>query len=854
MKSIFVRTLSVCAFAACFFAAGNPASAYFLISTDTVWRLNDSPKVTTEKILIPHGRKLTIEPGVVVKFNSPYQYERSIENNGILEAIGTPDMPIIFTSIHDDAAGGDTNNNGTSTSPQSGDWLSLTSNQGSYPDWASMRLNNVIVRYGGNANRNVIVNNFSTVEIKNSVITRNKLGLLNNYGSYIITNSSIYDNDRINNIEYSLENIGGIIVSAQNNWWGTPEGPCPWRLFVDSAVPDWRVTLPEACGSRPVIDSRVLYSPWLTKPPEPEADKLNPVIIIPGLLGSWPDMEGKKLILDPIIHTYDDLWQALTAAGYSPGVSLFAFPYEWRRSNVVSAQLLKQKIIDAKAACVPSEILDCSKVDLIGHSMGGLVARQYIASADYGDDVDQMIFIATPQKGAPKAYAAWEGGYWGDTIEDKFLKMILTLEAGKKTSQYSDLGLVTYLHDYNIDSVKELLPIYPYIYDENLGQVRYYPDNYPINPFLENLNSEDNLEKLKTKVKVTNIIGNGGADTITGFNIVDSSKPLPLWENGMPKDFYSSKSGILTGSGDGTVPAVSNSSFLGMAPIIVNQDHGNAVSYAQRQVIKDLTGSEPAAEIHNFRLLPNLLMVSLRCPADIQVIAPDGKRLGRDSASSSTLAEIPGGYYYYSDDSLMPEFAIIPNPQDGEYQIKVVGTDNGGSYVVDVDYITNASSTAVSYSGVILAGQEQFLKLDFDPANGPTEEIRAGVTIQTAIDDVSLLYGRGLLTDKNAKKKLIQQYNLIRLKVEISDKLADLALKAVKKLDDNTKLKSPAKEKLIAVAKGALDKLLLNKQRQISEEFADMEKYLQKLLTSGVLKQLGYDIIKSNNDYLTSNL
>jgi len=50
----------------------------------------------------------------------------------------------------------------------------------------------------------------------------------------------------------------------------------------------------------------------------------------------------------------------------------------------------------------------CSKVDIVAHSMGGLVTRRYIESADFGsdyydNDVNNLIMIATPNEGVPQA-------------------------------------------------------------------------------------------------------------------------------------------------------------------------------------------------------------------------------------------------------------------------------------------------------------------------------------------------------------------------------------------------------------------------------------------------------------------
>ncbi|MEK9166314.1 MAG: hypothetical protein AAB846_01105, partial [Patescibacteria group bacterium] len=143
--------------------------------------------------------------------------------------------------------------------------------------------------------------------------------------------------------------------------------------------------------------------------PEPHA--FDPVIIIPGILGS-SDKNG-VWVLDPISHTYDNLVNTLAANGYTLGINLFVMPYDWRQSNVLTALQLRDQINGVQEVC------RCEKVDLVAHSMGGLVARQYIQSDKYENDVDQLIFLGTPHLGAPKAYLMWEGGENDFKLQDQ---------------------------------------------------------------------------------------------------------------------------------------------------------------------------------------------------------------------------------------------------------------------------------------------------------------------------------------------------------------------------------------------------------------------------------------------------
>ena len=109
------------------------------ISQDTIW-YSGVVYVVTCDLTVQEGVTLTVLPEAVVKLSPGV----SLVARGRLLSQGTEADPVIFTSLADDAHGGDTNGDGDATIPQAGDWESIIVN-------GTASLNHTEIYYGGPA-------------------------------------------------------------------------------------------------------------------------------------------------------------------------------------------------------------------------------------------------------------------------------------------------------------------------------------------------------------------------------------------------------------------------------------------------------------------------------------------------------------------------------------------------------------------------------------------------------------------------------------------------------------------------------------------------------------------------------
>lgn len=174
--------------------------------------------------------------------------------------------------------------------------------------------------------------------------------------------------------------------------------------------------------------------------PVQAADDRTPTVLIPGILGSklcdgdtvvWGALSslsnfqkldalseyGKKLkpcgilkkieILGPFWATdgYNSLLNQLSDLGYQDGKDLLVFDYDWRRSNFVTAKLLKDAIDN-------NPNFRGRRFQIVAHSMGGLVARILLQNPEIAERVERVVYLGTPFQGSADSLGIISNG-WG---------------------------------------------------------------------------------------------------------------------------------------------------------------------------------------------------------------------------------------------------------------------------------------------------------------------------------------------------------------------------------------------------------------------------------------------------------
>ena len=120
-------------------------------------------------------------------------------------------------------------------------------------------------------------------------------------------------------------------------------------------------------------------------------------------------IEPAQVVAGRVFPVYDDLVKALRHE-LSPQADqptpVFAFPYDWRMDVRLTAQKLRvflEEVLARTRLLKHYANAGELKVDLVGHSMGGLVICEYLSQFGRGAGVGKVVTIGTPYLGSVEA-------------------------------------------------------------------------------------------------------------------------------------------------------------------------------------------------------------------------------------------------------------------------------------------------------------------------------------------------------------------------------------------------------------------------------------------------------------------
>lgn len=267
---------------------------------------------------------------------------------------------------------------------------------------------------------------------------------------------------------------------------------------------------------------------------------------------------------DPTKQTFDGC--DLTQAPAQP--NLFVFAYDWRKSNSENAVKLRGYI-----GCV-QRFYPETKVDIIAHSMGGLLARSYILNFQGIHDVRRMVTIASPFLGAPRSLKVLEdGGFFEPSVNaisaaitaikarqiasaNRIFKRMLPHFRGAHellpSEAYFQLGGVPFIErfDFNGDGVVSAEG-YNYSIARNTFNSRFTTMPYEANRLFHTL-PQDDWRNDTSGVEYYQLFGEQDRDK-TPKQIVAKRRIFPSRQAGRIEARFD----VITGPGDKTVPVLS---------------------------------------------------------------------------------------------------------------------------------------------------------------------------------------------------------------------------------------------------------------------------------------------------------
>lgn len=491
---------------------------------------------------------------------------------------------------------------------------------------------------------------------------------------------------------------------------GSQEKQVSWSVEIDRNINnetlEYSVDVWSASGPNMKTVKKSIYIPELsTSGP--------PIIIIPGIMGSrlFEDAARSKIAWTPVpfsgslvsldenmnmsnllfvrnpenqnaqdvireygaINDYVSLINRLCSD--FPNREIYFFSYDWRQSNQVSADKL-MKYID--------ETLKADKVDLVCHSMGGIVASIYATNEANFNKINKIITLGTPYEGAPMIYEVMltkrllndrndNKDFW-ERLSNFFSNTAMFIVGGlHKDVKTTFNGAVELVPSKEYRSENNFLYM-----GENINQYLFEALHDEMFPSFTKINSVQELiksgkDKLRNSDKSYYGIGVDGTKRTISVASFDRR-----WLGGELKIIEDDLR--FSNTGDGTVPYLSAIQMEKLYDLPLGRvrafpfDHGglHKNSDSQNWVVNILNGVNDLSYTNQPPKGNPYIVVNVECPVDATITLGD-KKLSSAPGDQVIVSEF-GELYLLGENFEIKTFALDDNK---EYDIELVGTDLG---------------------------------------------------------------------------------------------------------------------------------------------------------------------------------
>ena len=474
------------------------------------------------------------------------------------------------------------------------------------------------------------------------------------------------------------------------------------------------------------------------------AQKKTPVLIVPGLMGTelensngllWADLarmvtDVGDSFLDPLAFNSDltqsdqtvsalniiqsenvlgikfdysgGLINEFESQGYTEGTgsndTLFTFPYDWRygasgkyADGTTNADLLAKKIQDILTQT------GAEKVDVVAHSLGGLIVKQYAMEHPADNHIGKAVFVGVPNTGAPFALKVLLQG-------DSFGIPFLSQDEMKKVAENLPVSYDLFPSQQYFDTKGSFVKV---VSEDDFDKLNYSENNLSYadsENFLTaghnlNLTALNNSENLHTPDFDNFDLRTAGIDlysidgcktaTISKITEVDKKNIFGVSSVDYKRPQFS--------PGDNTVPLESSTNL----PIddtnkfyLLQADHSKMLGQdgSKEEIVNLISGSN--LNVNSKFITQDISRCNLKgkaisvfSPVNIFVTDQNGNQLGLAS-DGSVINEIPGADFQLIGGH---KFLFLPTDGGQVYAINLTGTDTG-TFTIEADDIQNSQT------------------------------------------------------------------------------------------------------------------------------------------------------------------